>query len=186
MFVAVGTCISCGIGTYPNWTFFCGFVGMFMFFCAHWQTYVSGTLRFGLWVHLRLIRLNLLKLSVWGVFFNCIVFPNVFCRVDVTEVQIAIVIMYLMTAFGGVSLWETRVRHSPSLASHWASEVSLSFTTFINSHYNHWSGLHWKSPLWPITKCVQMMVCFWLYAEILFKLQVSYCVNWLLFYLLYI
>ncbi len=51
-------------------------------------------------------------------FFNGIVFPNVFCRVDVTEVQIAIVIMYLMTAFGGVSLWETRVRHSPSLASH--------------------------------------------------------------------
>uniref|UniRef100_A0A671MBU6 Cholinephosphotransferase 1 n=1 Tax=Sinocyclocheilus anshuiensis TaxID=1608454 RepID=A0A671MBU6_9TELE len=77
VFVAVGTCISCGIGTYPNWMFFCGFVGMFMFFCAHWQTYVSGTLRFGL--------------------------------VDVTEVQIAITIMYLMTAFGGVSLWETRV-----------------------------------------------------------------------------
>lgn len=142
MFVAVGTCISCGIGAYPNWTFCCGFVGMFMFFCAHWQTYVSGTLRFGLWVHLQLIRLNLLNLSAM-FFFNCIVFSNVFCRVDVTEVQIAIIIMYLMTAFGGVSLWETMVRHSPSLASHWASEVSFSFTTFINSlHYNHWSGLH--------------------------------------------
>lgn len=48
VFVAVGTCISCGIGRYPNWMFFCGFIGMFMFFCAHWQTYVSGTLRFGL------------------------------------------------------------------------------------------------------------------------------------------
>ncbi len=113
-----------------------------MFFCAHWQTYVSGTLRFGLWVHLRLIRLNLLNPSVW-FFFLTIVFSNVFYRVDVTEVQIAIIIMYLMTAFGGVSLWETTVRHSPSLASHWASEVSFSFTTFINSlHYNHWSGLH--------------------------------------------
>lgn len=50
VFVAVGTCISCGIGGYPNWIFFCGFIGMFMFFCAHWQTYVSGTLRFGLYV----------------------------------------------------------------------------------------------------------------------------------------
>lgn len=75
VFVAVGTCICAGIGKHPNWMFFCGFVGMFMFFCAHWQTYVSGTLRFGI--------------------------------VDVTEVQIAIIIMYVMTAFGGVSLWET-------------------------------------------------------------------------------
>ncbi|XP_058263559.1 cholinephosphotransferase 1 isoform X2 [Hemibagrus wyckioides] len=75
VFVSVGSCICAGIGTYPNWMFFCGFVGMFMFFCAHWQTYVSGTLRFGI--------------------------------VDVTEVQIAIIIMYLMSAFGGVSLWQT-------------------------------------------------------------------------------
>ncbi|CAL8242536.1 unnamed protein product [Merluccius merluccius] len=75
VFVAVGTCISCGIGWYPDWMFFCGFIGMFMFFCAHWQTYVSGILRFGL--------------------------------VDVTEVQFAIITMYLMTAFGGVALWST-------------------------------------------------------------------------------
>ncbi|KAI5614921.1 cholinephosphotransferase 1, partial [Silurus asotus] len=77
VFVAVGSCICAGIGTDPNWMFFCGFVGMFIFFCAHWQTYVSGTLRFGI--------------------------------VDVTEVQIAIIIMYLMSAFGGVSLWQTTV-----------------------------------------------------------------------------
>lgn len=31
------------------------------------------------------------------------------CRVDVTEVQIAIIIMYLMSAFGGVSLWQAAV-----------------------------------------------------------------------------
>ncbi|XP_031438178.1 cholinephosphotransferase 1 [Clupea harengus] len=74
VFVAVGTCICCGIGNYPNWMFFCGFVGMFMFFCAHWQTYVSGTLQFGL--------------------------------VDVTEVQLAITIMYVMSAIGGVPLWQ--------------------------------------------------------------------------------
>ncbi|KAJ8379043.1 hypothetical protein AAFF_G00231340 [Aldrovandia affinis] len=77
VFVAVGSCVCCGMGAYPDLMFFCGFVGMFMFFCAHWQTYVSGTLRFGL--------------------------------VDVTEVQIAIITMYLMTAFGGVGLWESRL-----------------------------------------------------------------------------
>ncbi|XP_028672264.1 cholinephosphotransferase 1 [Erpetoichthys calabaricus] len=77
VFVAVGSCIAVGMGNYPNWMFFCGFVGMFMFYCAHWQTYVSGTLRFGL--------------------------------VDVTEVQVAITIMYVMTAFGGIGLWEYRL-----------------------------------------------------------------------------
>ncbi|XP_006633193.2 cholinephosphotransferase 1 [Lepisosteus oculatus] len=77
VFVAVGTCVAVGIGGYPNWMFFCGFIGMFMFYCAHWQTYVSGTLQFGL--------------------------------VDVTECQTAIIIMYLMSAFGGVSLWETQL-----------------------------------------------------------------------------
>uniref|UniRef100_A0A493TPQ7 Cholinephosphotransferase 1 n=1 Tax=Anas platyrhynchos platyrhynchos TaxID=8840 RepID=A0A493TPQ7_ANAPP len=35
------------LGTNPDWLFFCCFVGLFMFYSAHWQTYVSGTLRFG-------------------------------------------------------------------------------------------------------------------------------------------
>lgn len=104
VFVAVGTCISCGIGTHPDWMFFCGFVGMFMFFCAHWQTYVSGTLRFGLWVHLLM---NLSNLPVWKFTDR---FSIGFRRVDVTEVQIAIIIMYMMSAFGGVGLWETTVQ----------------------------------------------------------------------------
>lgn len=100
--------------------FFCGFVGMFMFFCAHWQTYVSGTLRFGLWVQLFMAYSTEFIEPVCVFFFVCVflnyvLLLNGFCRVDVTEVQIAIVIMYIMTAFGGVSLWETRVRQSPSL-----------------------------------------------------------------------
>lgn len=67
VFVAVGSSISCGIGLYPNWIFFCGFVGMFMFFCAHWQTYVSGTLRFGLWV------------THSALFFKMIITQPLFC-----------------------------------------------------------------------------------------------------------
>lgn len=146
MFVAVGTCISCGIGAYPNWMFFCGFVGMFMFFCAHWQTYVSGTLRFGLWVHqFTAYSTEFIEpVCLCDFFSNCIL-SNGFCRVDVTEVQIAIVIMYIMTAFGGVSLWETRVRHSPSLTDFCITLSLWSFflIMFINSLPNH---LHWKSP----------------------------------------
>lgn len=48
VFVVLGTCIAVQMGTNPDWMFFCCFAGMFMFYCAHWQTYVSGTLRFGM------------------------------------------------------------------------------------------------------------------------------------------
>ncbi|KAG9485362.1 hypothetical protein GDO78_008441 [Eleutherodactylus coqui] len=55
--------------------FFCCFAGMFMFYCAHWQTYVSGMLRFGI--------------------------------IDVTEVQIFIIIMHLLAVIGGPDLWQS-------------------------------------------------------------------------------
>ncbi|XP_046881792.1 choline/ethanolaminephosphotransferase 1b isoform X2 [Hypomesus transpacificus] len=48
VFVVLGTSIAVQLGTNPDWMFFCCFAGMFMFYCAHWQTYVSGTLRFGI------------------------------------------------------------------------------------------------------------------------------------------
>ncbi|XP_056293317.1 choline/ethanolaminephosphotransferase 1b isoform X3 [Pseudoliparis swirei] len=48
VFVVLGTSIAVQMGTNPDWMFFCCFAGMFMFYCAHWQTYVSGTLRFGI------------------------------------------------------------------------------------------------------------------------------------------
>ncbi|XP_044535084.1 cholinephosphotransferase 1 [Gracilinanus agilis] len=74
VFVSLGAAIATRLGTDPEWLFFCCFVGMFMFYCAHWQTYVSGVLRFG--------------------------------RVDVTEVQIAITIVFFITAIGGTMMWD--------------------------------------------------------------------------------
>ncbi|XP_062396926.1 choline/ethanolaminephosphotransferase 1-like [Sardina pilchardus] len=74
VFVVLGTCIAVQLGTHPGWMFFCCFAGMFMFYCAHWQTYVSGTLRFGI--------------------------------IDVTEVQIFIIVMYLLGAVGGTAFWQ--------------------------------------------------------------------------------
>ncbi|XP_068125547.1 choline/ethanolaminephosphotransferase 1 [Hyperolius riggenbachi] len=77
VFVVLGTCIAVQLGTHPDWMFFCCFAGMFMFYCAHWQTYVSGMLRFGI--------------------------------IDVTEVQIFIIIMHLMAVIGGPEFWESMV-----------------------------------------------------------------------------
>ncbi|CAJ1052056.1 choline/ethanolaminephosphotransferase 1b isoform X2 [Xyrichtys novacula] len=77
VFVVLGTSIAVQMGTNPDWMFFCCFAGMFMFYCAHWQTYVSGTLRFGI--------------------------------IDVTEVQIFIIIMYLLAAVGGSAFWQSLI-----------------------------------------------------------------------------
>uniref|UniRef100_A0AAY4EJ84 Choline/ethanolaminephosphotransferase 1 n=1 Tax=Denticeps clupeoides TaxID=299321 RepID=A0AAY4EJ84_9TELE len=72
VFVVLGTCIAVQLGTHPEWMFFCCFAGMFMFYCAHWQTYVSGTLRFGIIdvteVQLFIISMHLLA-AIGGVTF---------------------------------------------------------------------------------------------------------------------
>ncbi|XP_048156227.1 cholinephosphotransferase 1 isoform X3 [Corvus hawaiiensis] len=77
VFVVLGSCIAIRLGTNPDWLFFCCFVGLFMFYSAHWQTYVSGILRFG--------------------------------KIDVTEVQIAITMLLLISAYGGAAIWDYKV-----------------------------------------------------------------------------
>lgn len=47
VFVSLGVCVATELGTYPAWMFFQCFAAMTLFYCAHWQTYVSGTLHFG-------------------------------------------------------------------------------------------------------------------------------------------
>ncbi|XP_056646305.1 cholinephosphotransferase 1 isoform X4 [Diorhabda carinulata] len=47
VFVALSACTAVQLGYYPGWMFFQCFCAMTLFYCAHWQTYVSGTLRFG-------------------------------------------------------------------------------------------------------------------------------------------
>lgn len=50
---------------------------MTLFYCAHWQTYVSGTLRFG--------------------------------KVDVTEAQVVIMGIHIISAVFGPAVWTTKV-----------------------------------------------------------------------------
>ncbi|XP_044593834.1 choline/ethanolaminephosphotransferase 1 isoform X2 [Cotesia glomerata] len=47
VFVALSACIAVQLGHYPNWMFFQCFCAMTLFYCAHWQSYVSGSLKFG-------------------------------------------------------------------------------------------------------------------------------------------
>ncbi|CAH1390058.1 unnamed protein product [Nezara viridula] len=77
VFVAVSACISVQLGAYPSWMFFQCFCALTLFYCAHWQAYVSGTVKFG--------------------------------RVDVTEAQVTIVIIHLISAVFGPEIWSWKI-----------------------------------------------------------------------------
>jgi len=47
VFVALSACVAVQLGHCPGWMFFQCFCAVTLFYCAHWQTYVSGMLRFG-------------------------------------------------------------------------------------------------------------------------------------------
>ncbi|XP_018326707.1 cholinephosphotransferase 1 isoform X4 [Agrilus planipennis] len=77
IFVALSACLAAQLGNYPNWMFFQCFCAITLFYCAHWQTYVSGTLKFG--------------------------------KVDVTEAQFTIMIIHMVSAIFGPSIWNTKI-----------------------------------------------------------------------------
>ncbi|XP_022655457.1 choline/ethanolaminephosphotransferase 1-like [Varroa jacobsoni] len=47
LFLALGVAVAIRMGTCPYIMLIQCLVAMFLFYCAHWQTYVTGTLRFG-------------------------------------------------------------------------------------------------------------------------------------------
>ncbi|XP_015744968.1 cholinephosphotransferase 1 isoform X2 [Python bivittatus] len=77
VFIGIAACTAVRLGTDPDWLFFSSFFGMFLFYCAHWQTYVSGMLKFG--------------------------------KIDVTETEITVMIIFLLTSFGGTTMWDTKI-----------------------------------------------------------------------------
>jgi len=47
VFVSIASCCAVRLGMYPGWMLFQCLCASTLFYCAHWQTYVSGTLTFG-------------------------------------------------------------------------------------------------------------------------------------------
>jgi len=47
VFVTLASCCAVRLGEYPAWLLFQCLSASSLFYCAHWQTYVSGTLQFG-------------------------------------------------------------------------------------------------------------------------------------------
>ncbi|XP_037914034.1 cholinephosphotransferase 1 isoform X7 [Hermetia illucens] len=100
IFVALSACISCQLGVYPNWMFFQCFCAIILFYCAHWQTYVSGTLRFG--------------------------------KVDVTEAQITIVGIHMISMFFGPDIWLAKIIGSLEL---WTTMAAM---TIVCGFWSLW------------------------------------------------
>ncbi|XP_060530190.1 cholinephosphotransferase 1 isoform X2 [Cylas formicarius] len=135
VFVALSACTAVQLGNYPAWMFFQCFCAMTLFYCAHWQTYVSGTLRFG--------------------------------KVDVTEAQITIMGILLISAIFGPSVWSTKcfsgtislwylIPTSTFICGLWSLFRSLSviFTGGIGKNGSTVAGTSVLSPVIPIVLVV--------------------------------
>ena len=95
VFVALAACITVGLGIEPWWMFFQCFFGFSLFYCAHWQTYVSG--------------INRLQL-IWRLSCHSFLLGTLrFGKIDVTEAQYGIMFLHMLTFFFGGSLWEHHV-----------------------------------------------------------------------------
>lgn len=55
VFVTIASCCAVQLGVYPWLMFWACILSYFAFYCAHWQTYVSGKLKFGKYVILNYI-----------------------------------------------------------------------------------------------------------------------------------
>lgn len=110
VFVAVSACISVQLGAYPSWMFFQCFCALALFYCAHWQAYVSGTVKFG--------------------------------RVDVTEAQVTIVIIHLISAVFGPQIWSWKIPYIEVPCSQGVATIFLLafFQIFLEFCHIFWTG----------------------------------------------
>jgi len=72
VFVSIASCCAVRLGTYPGWMLFQCLCASTLFYCAHWQTYVSGTLTFGTIdvTEGQIIVMAVMLLSSFESFFN--------------------------------------------------------------------------------------------------------------------
>lgn len=104
VFVALSACIAVQLGYYPTWMFFQCFCAMTLFYCAHWQTYVSGKKLRHAW-----------ELAIAPT--NSFIFHHKrrwtgslrFGKVDVTEAQFTIIAIHLISAIFGPKVWMMEV-----------------------------------------------------------------------------
>ncbi|XP_062619874.1 choline/ethanolaminephosphotransferase 1-like [Saccostrea cucullata] len=94
VFVALGVSISLELGRNVHWMMFNIFLGIFLFYMAHWQTYVTGTLRFSLF---DVTETQVLIMSLY--FFNFLFGSHIWnFQVPVLGIPLRLVMIYLSLA----------------------------------------------------------------------------------------
>lgn len=94
VFVSIAACCAGGLGYHPTAMFLNCATAIILFYVAHWQTYITGVLRFG--------------------------------KFDVTEAQLCIMGIHLVSFFFGPEAWHTRILGGIQL---WFLMASFSLTT---------------------------------------------------------
>ncbi|XP_042239799.1 cholinephosphotransferase 1-like isoform X5 [Homarus americanus] len=95
VFVSIGVCCSVRLGTHPYWMFFQCMMAVTLFYCAHWQTYVSGTLRFGF------IDVTEAQFGVMAIHIISVIFGSSFwsLKLPYFDITLQYVIVYSILGF---------------------------------------------------------------------------------------
>ncbi|XP_068220799.1 choline/ethanolaminephosphotransferase 1 isoform X2 [Palaemon carinicauda] len=95
VFVSLGVACSVRLGTHPYWMFFQCMMAVTLFYCAHWQTYVSGTLRFG-FIDVTEAQFGVILIHLFSVIFG----PNFWSlKLPMIGLSIKYVILYCILFF---------------------------------------------------------------------------------------
>ncbi|XP_045118392.1 cholinephosphotransferase 1-like isoform X3 [Portunus trituberculatus] len=103
VFVSLGVCCSVRLGTLPYWMFFQCMMAVTLFYCAHWQTYVSGTLRFGM------VDVTEAQFGVMAIHLISVIFGSDFWSLEIPGTRIEFIAIYVVIGVSQViyQLWHT-------------------------------------------------------------------------------
>uniref|UniRef100_A0A0P4W9G0 diacylglycerol cholinephosphotransferase n=1 Tax=Scylla olivacea TaxID=85551 RepID=A0A0P4W9G0_SCYOL len=103
VFVSLGVCCSVRLGTLPYWMFFQCMMAVTLFYCAHWQTYVSGTLRFGM------VDVTEAQFGVMAIHLISVIFGSEFWSLKIPGTGIEFIAIYVVIGVSQViiQLWHT-------------------------------------------------------------------------------
>merc|ERR1719336_3331174 len=95
VFVSIASCCAVRLGMYPGWMLFQCLCASTLFYCAHWQTYVSGTLTFGTIdvTEGQIVVMAVMLLSSFESFFNLDIWSSSLYFFSLNQVT---------TIFGGI------------------------------------------------------------------------------------
>lgn len=101
VFVSLGVCCSVRLGTLPYWMFFQCMMAVTLFYCAHWQTYVSGTLRFGM------VDVTEAQFGVMAIHLISVIFGSEFWSLKIPGTGIQFIAIYVVIGVSQVitQLW---------------------------------------------------------------------------------